>query len=151
MRIGMLVTLIASCVCLLGASAPPKQKEFYDPDVQKLIAVNVFVFGSVGPAGELSPGEQAFAAILKKSESIRFVLAAFDHGTPEAKCYALVALREMSDALYDTSELAVRKNPPASIYVRQGGEDKPLHPSKVLAAIDGGQYRKYYQAHAEDR
>lgn len=146
-----MLALVALCMLSLGASAPEKQKEFYDPDVQKLIAVNVFAFGSIGYAGELSDGEKAFAAILKKKESIRYILAAFDHGTPEAKCYALVALREMSDALYDTSELAVRKDPPSQIVTQQGTEVKPLHPSKVLAAIDAGHFRKYFKDHEDEK
>lgn len=136
-----------ACLAALGAEPKPKPKEYYDPDVQKLIAVEWFAWGEIGLAKERSAGEKAFAAILKKEQAIRYLLTAFDHGTPEARCYVLVALREMSDALYDACDEAFRSDPPRTIYVVTRGDGRFETPAKVNADIARGVYRKHFVEH----
>jgi hypothetical protein len=144
------VLFLCSVAALLAAS-DERPKEYYDPDVQKLIAVEYLAFGPVGYAGTTSDGEAAFATILKKKESIRYMLAAFDAGTPEARCYALIALRELSDPLYDQCDTKMRTNPPAAIRTMKGcvGDVVPI--ATMLADIERGVYRKYFTQHEAAR
>lgn len=144
-----LVFLVLFLVSLAG-SAAEHPKEYYDPDVQRLIAVQEFAFGPVGVKGELSVGEQAFAAILKKKASVRYIVAAFDNGTPEARCYALVALREFSPQLFSDSEPTLRNNSPYGIAVRDGMTVKAVPTPKILDAIEGGNYRRYFVQHDQE-
>jgi hypothetical protein len=124
--------------------------EFYDADVQRLVSVEWFAFGGIGYAGMTSVGEKAFGALVKKKEAIRYILAAFDYGNPEARCYALVALRESSPKLFSERLASFRKQLPKKITTMCGcivSEDKP---SDVLAAIEAGKYAEYFKQYEKE-
>jgi len=132
--------LIASAV---HATALPD--EYYDQDVQQLIKTEYFAFGGVGYAGRTSRGEEAFGAIVKKKEAIRYMMAAFEHGNDCARCYALVALRESSPQLYHDSLAWFRKHLPKKIQFMSGCIMDDVDPREILTAIEAGRYADYFK------
>jgi hypothetical protein len=140
----VLATLIFGLIAFV-ASAAEHPKEYYDPDVQRLIKVERFAFGPVGFDQTISDGEKAFGAIVQKAEAVRYVLQVFDHGTVEARCYALVALREYSPQLFSDSVDIFLNTAPAAIAVQEGTIVSPVTPQKVLENIRRGLYHKYFE------
>jgi hypothetical protein len=139
--------LLSVAVC----SAGERPREFYDPDVQRLLQVKLFAFGGVGIGGRISEGEEAFGAIVRKKEAIRFILAAFEYGSDHAKCYALVALRESSPELFSESIARMRQNPPKEITMMSGCFVLRPSPRKVIAAIEAGSYAAWFKHHEEKK
>jgi hypothetical protein len=136
--------IVASLLCFILARAAEHADEYYDPDVQRLMNVNLLAFGPVGFAGITSDGEKAFAALVRKKEAIRYVMQVFDHGTPEAQCYALIALREYSDELYDQCKTRFWNSSPDKIATMTGCIVSAEDTGKVLGAIERGAYRHYF-------
>jgi hypothetical protein len=145
----LLATFFLFTVILHAAAERPT--EFYDPDVQRLLQVNLFAFGGIGVGGRTSEGEDAFGAIVRKKEAIRFILAVFEYGGDHAKCYALVALRESSPQLFRESIARLRKNPPKEITMMSGCLMSHPKPEKVLAAIEAGSYATWFKHHEEKK
>lgn len=144
--------LIALCgICAVLRAADERPLEFYDPDVQRLIKTEVFAFGGVGVAGRTSDGEAAFAAVVKKTEAIRYVLAAFEYGNDHARCYALVALRESSPQLFRESMARLRKRPPKQIVTMSGCIMSHGEPEHIFKAIEAGEYAEWFKRHEEIR
>jgi hypothetical protein len=119
-----ILALLACCVLPLAAAEKPKA--YYYPDVQHLITIRHFAFGPTGFTREMSEGERAFSTIVKKKDAIRCMLAVFDHGTPEAQCYALVALREFSSELFAQSVATFQTNPPENIRTLDGAAESAI-------------------------
>ena len=134
---------------LCGAEERPQ--EFYDPDVQRLLHVPFLAFGGVGIAGRTSEGEAAFGAIVRKKESIRFFIAAFEYGNAPARCYALIALRELSPEFFRESIARVRKNPPTKIMMMNGCVMSKAKPETVYNAIEAGNYAEHFTRHVKER
>lgn len=133
----------------LARAADERPKEYYDPDVQRMLKVTCFAFGPVGFVGGTSEGEAAFAQIVRKKEVIRYILACFEHGAVHARCYALVALRESSPSFFRAAIAAMRKNPPKKITTMSGCVISEEEPEKILAAIESGAYAGYFKQHEE--
>jgi hypothetical protein len=141
-----LVALILVSLVALADEGPP---ELGDSDVQRLIEVEEFAFGGVGAAGTISSGESAFAAILKKKEAIRYLMAAFGAGSPEAQCYALVALRELSPELFVSSVAKFLTDSSTKITVTRGCDMTKEERAAVVSRIENGDYAKYAEAEAK--
>ncbi len=146
----MFALLLFSFVSL-GALAAEHPKEYYDPDVQRLMAVQAFAFGPTGFKHELSAGEQAFSAIVKKKNAIRCLLQVFDHGTGEGKCYALVALREFSPELYVSTASSFRLDQIPEIRIIDGEAIRLVPTTKVIDDIQRGLYQKYFRQHEDEK
>lgn len=132
------------------ASAAEHPKEYYDPDVQRLMHVEAFAFGPTGFKREPSAGERAFAAIVKKKDAIRCMVQVFDHGTAEGKCYALVALREFSGELYVRTASTFRLDEMPVIRTIDGEAIKPVPTQDILDAIHQGLYQKYFRQYEDE-
>jgi len=143
--IAFISLLLLPLVLLRGAEERPQ--EFYDPDVQRLLHVPFLAFGGVGIAGRTSEGEAAFGAIVRKKESIRFFIAAFEYGDAPARCYALIALRESSPDLFRENIARVRKNPSKKIMMMNGCVMSKAKPETVYDAIEAGNYSEYFKRH----
>lgn len=148
MRLVALAIFSVFAVLAFGAEHP---KEYYDPDVQRLMAVQAFAFGPTGFKRELSTGEQAFSAIVKKKEAIRCLLQVYDHGTAEAKCYALVGLREFSAELYVSTASSFRLDEMPEVRTIDGEAIKPVPTTKILEKIQQGLYQKYFRQHEDEK
>jgi hypothetical protein len=60
-----------------------------DREVRLLSKVNMVNFGGMGMYRTMSPGELLLRRILKKEEAIKYLMEAYNSGTPAAKVYAL--------------------------------------------------------------
>ena len=134
---------------LLLRAAEERPREYDDVDVQRLLHVPFLAFGGVGIAGRTSDGEAAFGAIVRKKDSIRFFIAAFEYGDAPARCYALIALREMDPEIFRQSLGRVRKNPPKKIMMMHGCVISTAKPETVYAAIEAGKYAEHLKRHQE--
>ncbi len=130
---------------LLIYAGEERPQEFYDPDVQRLLHVPSLAFGGVGITGQTSEGEAAFQAIVKKKESIRFFIVAFEYGDAPARCYSLIALRELSPEVFRESLARARKNLPKKIMMMHGCVMSKAKPETVYDAIEAGNYAEYFK------
>lgn len=144
------VVFLALCFVSLVATAAEHPKEYYDPDVQRLMNVQGFAFGPTGPVNARSAGEQAFAAILQKPQAIRCMLQVFDHGTAEAKCYALVALREYSTDLFVSAASSFRLDQMPEVRIIEGETIRPAPATKVIDDIRRGMYEKDFRKYQDE-
>lgn len=140
----------ALCLTWLVPAMAEHPKEYYDPDVQRLMAVEGFAFGPTGPTAAPCAGERAFAAIIRKPAAIRCMLQVFDHGTAEAKCYALIALREYSVDLYRQCVGAMRLDQTPVVALIDGERVRPVPMTKMLDDIGHGMYRKYFRQYEDE-
>lgn len=141
-------TIAFTCLLLLPLlliAGEEKPQEFYDPDVQRLLHVPFFALGGVGIAGQTSEGEAAFGAIVKRKESLRLFIAAFEYGDAASRCYSLIALRELSPELFHESVTRVRKNPPKKITMMHGCLMSKAKPETIYDAIEAGNYAEYFK------
>jgi hypothetical protein len=134
---------------LLLRADEDRPREHDDPDVQRLLHVPFLAFGGVGIAGRISEGEAAFEAIARKKDSIRFFIAAFEYGDAPARCYALIALREMNPEIFRQNLTRVRKNPPKKIMMMHGCVMSTAKPETIYAAIEAGKYAEHLKRHQE--
>lgn len=144
------LAFVTLCLAALIATAAEHPDEYYDPDVQHLMSVQGFAFGPTGPVNRPSAGEQAFAAIVQKPQAIRCMLQVFDHGTAEAKCYALVALREYSTELFVSAGTSFRLDQMPEIRVIDGETIRAVPATKVLDDIRRGRYQKYFRKYEDE-
>jgi hypothetical protein len=104
--------------------------------------VESFAFGGIGVAGTTSPGEIAFREVLARSDADERFRQLLEVGNREAKCYALVALRNLESRQYP--ELAARfRKDQATVKTIAGCSPMELPMSAVVAAISGGNYDVY--------
>lgn len=143
----LLLLLFAS----LAHAGERRPEAFYDPDVQRLLAVRDFSFGPVGYGGGTSAGEAAFGRIVRKPEAIRYLLAAFEYGNAHAQCYALVGLREASPEFFRAALVTARATPRGYIMIFSGCMGKETKPMKVFAEIEAGAYAANFKRHEERR
>ena len=144
--IALLGVLLATAFAR-GAEARPT--EYYDPDVQRLIKVQMFAFGGVGLGGGISQGEASFGAIVRKQGAIRYIMAAFEYGSTPARCYALIALRESSPVLFRAALSAIRKRPPEKLRTASGCLVMERDAKGILDAIEAGAYASEFKRHEE--
>jgi hypothetical protein len=96
MAVRVSVTLFMYAAVLFAAETPAEKRIIPDPVLDRLSKTDVFAFGGIGFAGSVSEGETAFRTLLAGSSAGRDFEAAFVRGTPQAKAYALVGLREVN-------------------------------------------------------
>jgi len=114
--------------------------ELRDPEVQRLLKAIYFAFGPAGIAGGASQGEIAFGRIAARSDATRFFSMVFDQGAAPARCYALVALRELSPELFRTAMAAMRESAPKNIVTINGCLISFIASDELLTAIEKGTY-----------
>jgi hypothetical protein len=73
-----------------------RMKLISNTEFEKLAAIETFALGGVGYAGTTSEGEELIRKTLSKDGAIAIFLSLLENGTPEAKLYALWALRKLN-------------------------------------------------------
>src|SRR5687768_4808768 len=141
MRRALVILFFLSLSC--GAAAPRRSA---DP-VEELMHARSFCMGCEAFVGRIISGDDAFTAVLKRKTAAPDLQRVFEHGTREAKMYALAGLREIDRPRFESGFAKLRtgygsvtvvltENPP-SILRRSTGE--------VLRNIRAGQYRGHVQ------
>jgi len=109
----------------------------------RLQETKLFAFGGIGFAGTTSSGELALREILKSDSSSAIFMEVFEKSTPEGKCYALVALREISPDLFKKCSDIFRKNLPSQVHTMSGCLGEEIAGWRALAEIETGTYTKF--------
>jgi hypothetical protein len=81
-----------------------------DPVFSRLTNVDHFAFGGVGFAGTTSQGEKDYLVLRTRPAARADFERLFAVGNMQAKCYALVALRELEPAKFTELSLGLRKS-----------------------------------------
>src|SRR3954469_21941730 len=86
------------------AAEEKKPDEYYDPHVRELASAKVVRLGPNDAVHVVKEsGDFAFGEILAKKNAVRCFVTAFNYGSDQARCYALIALREMSPQYFAES------------------------------------------------
>ncbi|MFL6447370.1 MAG: hypothetical protein ACJ746_06725 [Bryobacteraceae bacterium] len=133
------VILFMCAAAFFAAEAPAEKPITPDHALDRLTKAYVFGFGGIGFAGTIPEGEIAFRALLARSSAARDFEAAFVRGTPQAKAYALVGLREVNSNRF--AELAGSLQASSiEVQTMQGCLMNKLPMSKLVERIKAGEY-----------
>ena len=133
MRTCLLLLWLVASITRSSAETPD------DPVFRRLASVDVFAFGGVGFAAETSQGERDYKLLLARASALTDFERLFTVGNIQAKCYALVAIRELNRRRF--AELSpVLRDSQAVVMTMSGciGGREPL--STVIARIESGDY-----------
>jgi hypothetical protein len=97
--------LIVLCLCLTSTT---KAAENRDAIVNRLANVEVFAFGGVGFTGAISPGEKDYRLLRSQPAAEADFERLFTIGNSQAKCYALVGLRQLNPEKFKTFSASLR-------------------------------------------
>ena len=112
-----------------------------DP-LQTLSSIHDFAFGGIGVAGTTSEGEVAFREIYNRPSAKDDFLKLLNAGNPQARCYALVALRGLSPQIY-SSEIEKYKKDKTKVTTIGGCMIAVFPMSSVATNIEAGYYDSY--------
>jgi len=109
--------------------------------LQRLSSVKIFAFGGTGFAGRTSQGEKDFRIIVSQPRQVALenFEAIYNHGTPEAKSYALAGIRKI-DAQRFKALLQSSHSSKEKVHTMEGCivEDRAF--IEVAKTIDSGSY-----------
>jgi hypothetical protein len=97
-------------VACLSAAGMALAAEKVDSVVDRLAKVEVFAFGGVGFTGVISPGEKDYWLLRSQSTAEADFEKLFTVGSPEAKCYALVGLRQLNSEKFKALSASLRSS-----------------------------------------
>jgi hypothetical protein len=138
-RIFILVTILAVAGFGIYHFLPPSQAG--QRAVEQLAGVHMFSLGPVGIAGSIPEREDQFFVILSSRHSSRLFCDLYEHGTPEAKLYALCGLRLSHGDFDGYAGRFVRE---VSVVDTQGGCIGNQHSSaEAVTAIRQGVIEQY--------
>jgi hypothetical protein len=86
------------------------QAENRDAILNRLANVEVFAFGGAGFTGAISPGEKDYRLLLSQPSAEADFEKLFTVGSPEAKCYALVDLRQLNPEKFKALSASLRSS-----------------------------------------
>jgi hypothetical protein len=132
------VKVLALILGLLALSLPAHSEDA----LKTLRSVSHFAFGGVGAAGTVSEGEVAFREVLKRASAKEDFSAVLKSGTPQAKCYALVALRSLDPQIYSVHIEKFKKDK-TDVTTIGGCIIMVLPMSSVVGNIEAGNYDRY--------
>ncbi len=92
----VITILLLICLPPMGWAEDATSKAF-----DRLLKAPLFAFGGIGVAGTISPDEVDFRTILASPNAEADFTRLLKSGRPEAKCYALVGLRQKNRAAYE--------------------------------------------------
>jgi hypothetical protein len=115
--------------------------EEMDSVVERLANVDVFAFGGVGFAGSISPGEKDYRVILAHPAAEADFERLFTVGNLQAKCYALVGLRQVNQEKFKALSTPVRSSK-GTVSTMHGCIMRHETIAAVVAAIHAGNYSK---------
>ena len=116
-----------------------------DP-LQALSSIHDFAFGGIGVAGTTSEGEVAFRELYNRPSAKEDFLKLLNSGSPQAKCYALVALRSLNSQTY-SSKIEEYKKDKTKVTTIGGCVIAVFPMSSVAANIEAGYYDSYIKKH----
>jgi len=116
-----------------------------DP-LQTLSSIHDFAFGGIGVAGTTSEGEVAFREIYDRPSATDDFLKLLNSGNPQAKCYALVALRGLNPQVY-SSKIEEYKKDKTTVTTIGGCMIAVFPMSSVATNIEAGYYDSYIKKH----
>jgi hypothetical protein len=116
-----------------------------DP-LKTLSSIHDFAFGGIGAAGITSQGEVAFRDIYARPSAKDDFLRLLNYGNPQAKCYALVALRSLDPQTY-SSRIETYKKDKTNVTTIGGCMIAVLPMSSVATNIEAGHYDGYIKKH----
>ena len=112
-----------------------------DP-LQTLSSIHDFAFGGIGVAGTTSEGEVVFREICNRPSAKDDFLKLLNSGNPQARCYALVALRGLNPQIY-SSEIEKCKKDKTKVTTIGGCMIAVFPMSSVATNIEAGYYDSY--------
>jgi hypothetical protein len=116
-----------------------------DP-LKTLSSIHDFAFGGIGVAGTTSEGEVVFREIYNRPSAKDDFLKLLNSGNPQARCYALVALRGLSPQIY-SSEIEKYKKDKTKVTTIGGCMIAVFPMSSVATNIEAGYYDSYIKKH----
>jgi hypothetical protein len=126
------VTLCLTAVWLRLAAETPS-----DPVLSRLAHVDHFAFGGVGFAGTTSQGEKDYLVLRARPAARADFERLFAVGNIQAKCYALVALRELEPHKFGELSMVLRKSK-AEVRIMSGCIVSQQALSSVIARVEAG-------------
>jgi hypothetical protein len=111
-----------------------------------LSSIHDFAFGGVGVAGTTSKGEVVFREMYDRPSAKDDFLELLNSGNPQAKCYALVALRSLDPQIY-SSKIETYKKDKTNVTTIGGCSIAVLPMSSVATNIEAGYYDSYVKRH----
>jgi len=100
-RLVILTLKFSVLSALLVARDGPRRARKSDPIIARMTHVSTFAFGGVGFALAISDGEKDYRVILSRSSADTEFETIFVLGNAEAKCYALVGLRQTNSKRFE--------------------------------------------------
>lgn len=127
----MAVLLLLAATAQAGVAA--------DSTIERLAKVDRFAFGGIGYAGTTSQGEKDYKLVLARSSAMADFERLLSIGNPQAKSYALVAIRALDPHRYKELSRSFRDSKEEVVTQRGCIE---LHESlaTVLKHIEAGEY-----------
>jgi len=137
--------LFVALFCFVNAAETNPPPEFYDHDVKQLMAAEIVRFDSMSVPFGQHDGNAAFREILKKENFLRCFVTVFNYGNPQACCYALIALREISPFYFRECMARFRKSAPKTVKTYSDVYVPNSDAKKLLDDIESGAYRWYFE------
>ena len=114
--------------------------------LKTLSSIHDFAFGGIGVAATTSEGEVVFREIYNRPSAKDDFLELLNSGNPQAKCYALVALRSLDPQIY-SSKIEKYKKDKTNVTTIGGCMIAVLPRSSVATNIEAGYYDSYIKKH----
>ena len=128
------IALVPFVLCFMGHA-----QDQHADSIKRFAKTAVFAFGGVGFAGITSEGEKEFHVIMALPTAAEDFEKIYAIGNPEARSYALVAIRELNRARF--KELITSLNgSPQQVVTMEGCIMQRRTLAKIAQDIDSGQY-----------
>jgi|HubBroStandDraft_6_1064221.scaffolds.fasta_scaffold167343_2 hypothetical protein len=135
--VGMLTRVFTVTFRLLAVVLGLAAETPSDPVVTRIAYVDHFAFGGVGFAGVTSPGEKDYRLILARPSAFADFEKLFAVGNIQAKCYALVAIRDLDHRKFAVLASQLR-NSKDQVRVMSGCIVSQQALSSVIARVESG-------------
>jgi hypothetical protein len=133
------IALISFLCLFAGSGNCAHGLEKLDPVLGRMGKLELFAFGGVGFAMSISEGEKDFAVVLSRPSATADFERLFAAGNAQAKCYALVGLRQLNRQRFEAlaASLRLSKSPVATA---RGCLMFSVPVSEIVARIQAGSY-----------
>lgn len=118
--------------------------------IKELASVHDFAFGGIGAAGTMSKGEPLFREILAGPNAEKDFLELLASGNPQARCYALVALRKLNPEQY-AERVRPFEHDQTEVSQIAGCIVMVLPMASIVPNISSGRYDSYLQRKLPNR
>ena len=136
-----IVLLVAATTTV--ASVPLKDETYaYDPSVRALCQVRTVMYGPSMSAW-LPQGEVLLRRLLREKDPLPFLVAVYNHGTPEAKAYALAGIHVLAPELFEICRKDIVGHYNPVITVQLGCMSTTTTFLEEVIRVDHGDYDSY--------